>query len=180
MSQLFGTIQKIEDQVHEEFQRFRNDATFIHNESRVTEFQKNVAKLCQILKEALSARDFHGWSTGNIASLEAKLHSATRIGSIIRREQAEDRRARIIFFEAESAFKRSYRSAVVGNINHLEPASFFSDAKPPLVDHLSNLIREFRSLKADSTFHAYFTVLASLEYWQKEYEALQSTISSFL
>ncbi|KAJ8671675.1 hypothetical protein QAD02_002934 [Eretmocerus hayati] len=178
MSQLFGTIQKIEDQVHEEFQRFRNDATFIHNESRVTELQKNVAKLCQILKEALSARDFHGWSTGNIASLEAKLHSATRIASIIRREQAEDRRARIIFFEAESAFKRRYRSAVVGNINHLEPASFFSDAKPRLVDHLSNLIREFRSLKADLTFHAYFTLSngkRSMKHFRVPYRAFYKT-----
>ncbi|KAJ8665989.1 hypothetical protein QAD02_007651 [Eretmocerus hayati] len=178
MSELFGTIEKIEEEVYEEFQKFRNDATFIRDDLRVAELGKNVAGMLNLLKEALSAREFHGWSTGNIASLESKLHSSRRIQSIIKREKAKDKRSRVIFFEAESAFKKRYRSAVVGNVNHLEPTSFFMDARPHMVDHLSNLIREFKTLKADLTFHAYFSLSngeKSMKHFRVPYQAFYKT-----
>ncbi|KAJ8666043.1 hypothetical protein QAD02_007705 [Eretmocerus hayati] len=73
-----------------------------------------------------------------------------------------------------------YRSTVVGNINHLEPESFFSDAKPYIIDHLKNLIQEFQSLKADLTFHAYFSLnngKRSLKHFRIPYQSFLRTTS---
>ncbi|KAJ8666793.1 hypothetical protein QAD02_008455 [Eretmocerus hayati] len=180
MANLYGTIPVMEDQIREEYQRFRNDVTFLQDSARIGELEKNVAKLHNIVKEALSAEKFHGWSTGQKAFLETTLHGTRRIDSVIESARAKDRRSRVIFFEAESAFKKRYRSTVVGNINHLEPESFFSDAKPYIMDHLKNLIQEFKSLKADLTFHAYFSLnngKRSLKHFRIPYQSFLRTTS---
>ncbi|KAJ8666034.1 hypothetical protein QAD02_007696 [Eretmocerus hayati] len=180
MANLYGTIQVMEDQIREEYQRFRNGVTFLQDSARIGELEKNVAKLHNIVKEALSAKKFHGWSTGQKAFLETTLHGTRRIDSVIKSARAKDRRSRVIFFEAESAFEKRYRSTVVGNINHLEPESFFSDAKPYIIDHLKNLIQEFKSLKADLTFHAYFSLnngKRSLKHFRMPYQSFLRTTS---
>ncbi|KAJ8665809.1 hypothetical protein QAD02_007471 [Eretmocerus hayati] len=52
------------------------------------------------------------------------------------------------------------------------------DAKPYIVDNLKNLIREFRSLKADLTFHAYFSLnngKRSLKHFRVPYQSFLKT-----
>ncbi|KAJ8671048.1 hypothetical protein QAD02_002307 [Eretmocerus hayati] len=128
MANLYGTIQVMEDQIREEYQRFRNDVTFLQDSARIGELEKNVAKLHNIVKEALSAEKFHGWSTGQKAFLETTLH----------------------------------------------------DAKLYIIDHLKNLIQEFKSLKADLTFHAYFSLnngKRSLKHFRIPYQSFLRTTS---
>ncbi|KAJ8682343.1 hypothetical protein QAD02_018135 [Eretmocerus hayati] len=112
MANSYGTIQVMEDRIREEYQRFRNDVTVLQDSARIGELEKNVAKLHNIVKEALSAGKFHGWTTGQKAFLETTLHGTRRIDSVIKSARAEDRRSRVIFFEAESASKKRYRSTV--------------------------------------------------------------------
>ncbi|KAJ8671186.1 hypothetical protein QAD02_002445 [Eretmocerus hayati] len=94
--------------------------------------------------------------TGRIAALESRLHSATRIADIVRKTITKNQNSRIIFFEAESASRKRYRSIVVGNISHLEPQPFLIDAKPFIGSYITKLLRQFKSLKAELIFHANF------------------------
>ncbi|KAJ8677168.1 hypothetical protein QAD02_012955 [Eretmocerus hayati] len=158
MANTDGIIQLFEDEVNEEFREFKRDPTFVQDKKRTVKLQRRIARLCRIIRSALVARALKKDSTGTIAALETKLHSATRIAAIVRRRKAKNRKSRVIFFEAESAFKKRYRTIVVGSVKHLEPKPFLVDAKPFIVTYIRNLlrIRDFGSLKAELIFYANF------------------------
>ncbi|KAJ8685137.1 hypothetical protein QAD02_020930 [Eretmocerus hayati] len=123
-------IHLFEDEVNEEFREFKRDPTFVQDKKRTVKLQRRIARLCRIIRSALVARALNKDSTDTIPALETKLHSATRIAAIVRRRKAKNRKSRVIFVEAESAFKKRYRTIVVGSVNHLEPKPFLVDAKP--------------------------------------------------
>ncbi|KAJ8677604.1 hypothetical protein QAD02_013391 [Eretmocerus hayati] len=147
---------QLEDEVYEEFREFERDLTFVQDKKRTVKLQRRIARLCRIIRSALVAQALNKDSTGTIAVLETKLHSATRIAAIVRRRKAKNQKSRVIFFEAESASKKRYRTIVVESVNHLEPKPSLVDAKPFIVEYIRNLlrIRDFGSLKAELIFHA--------------------------
>ncbi|KAJ8665582.1 hypothetical protein QAD02_007244 [Eretmocerus hayati] len=87
MANTDGMIQLFEDKVNEEFREFKRDPTFVQDKKRTVELQKRIARLCRIIRSALVVRALNKDSTGTIAALDTKLHSATRIAAIVRRRK---------------------------------------------------------------------------------------------
>ncbi|KAJ8671819.1 hypothetical protein QAD02_003078 [Eretmocerus hayati] len=97
-------------------------------------------------------------TSGRKEALESKADRLKKIYLILWQTRLECFQKNVVFSEGETAFRRSVRTGIVGNIGYIDPIGFFEESKEHLTSFVNSALEELKTMKAHLVFCGYFNL----------------------